>query len=65
MSRETSAKARKMMEEPPDMPVRWTFAADKWDSEYARNVLLHFIKKQGLAKKCDEWVDKNFPSNRD
>ena len=50
--------------EPPDIPVRYKFWCEKWDHEYARNVLLHYIKARGLAKDCEKWMDKHFPDNR-
>lgn len=65
MSREIKPKALQMMKDPPAIHLWGIFAGDKWDHECARNVLIHFIKRQRLDKKCVKWLEKNFPSDRD
>jgi nicotinate phosphoribosyltransferase len=55
----------RMMAEAPNDDLWGTFAADKWDHENARNILLHYIRQKRLKTDCLEWLNKNFPSDRD
>ena len=53
-----------MLNDPPANGLWGKFAAEKWDHEYARNVLLHFIDQKGLTEEADAWVDKNWPEDK-
>lgn len=49
------------LENPPDIAPRFRFWGDKWNHEYARNALLHYIAIKGLAEDCERWLEKEFP----
>ncbi len=46
----------KLTESPPDSPIRMAFWADKWDTEYRINFLLHFIEMKGLSKEANDFL---------
>ena len=50
---------------PPSTAPYFKFYAEKWDHEYARNVLLHFINQKKLNKTLDKWLEKHYPDERD
>ncbi len=52
------------IEEPPLTKSYFKFYAEKWDSEYARNALLHFISRNKMEAKLFKWLEKNFPDER-
>jgi len=55
------AKRTPDITEPPNIAVRFRFWAEKWDHEYARNALLHYIASKKLAKDCEKWFEKHWP----
>jgi hypothetical protein len=50
--------------QPPNTKAYFKFYAEKWDSEYARNVLLHFISECELNEQLISWLDEKFPDER-
>lgn len=40
------------MSDSPSIPLYFLMAAEKWDHEYARNALLHFIHQKYLEEPC-------------
>jgi len=50
---------------PPATAPYHKFWSEKWDHEYARNVLLHFINQKKLNKTLDKWLEKYYPDDRD
>ena len=53
------------MVDAPNNELWGTFAGDKWDHEYSRNVLLHFIEQNGLTDRALAWINNRWPSDRD
>lgn len=47
--------------EAPDSKPRFTFSADKWDDNYARNACLYFIQEKGLDEEFMAWLLENSP----
>lgn len=45
--------------------IYFKFAAEKWSMDYARNVLIQFIVRQGpeLEQECLRWLEKHFPDD--
>jgi hypothetical protein len=45
--------------EPPHTGAYFFLYGEKWDFEYARNALLHFIEEKGLSDECKKWLEKH------
>lgn len=46
---------------PPSTRPYFHMSGDKWDMDYQRNALLHFVEAQGLSDKCLDWLYTNAP----
>ena len=44
-------------QKPPNSGVYYSLWGDKWNTEYARNALLHFIHQQELECEFLEWLE--------
>ena len=52
---------QELLSDPPSSPAYFKLYADKFDHEFARNALLHFIEENGLSEKCANWLEEKFP----
>lgn len=43
---------------PPDTNLYYFFYAEKFSFEYARNILLNFLKEKNLSEECLNWVNE-------
>ncbi len=46
----------KITDDPPSTPIFYTFATDKWSTDYRANFLLHFIEMKGLSQEADNFL---------
>lgn len=51
------------LEDAPDTPAYYKFWAEHWSDRYARNAMLHFIKRNKLDRKLMRWLKKHYPEN--
>ena len=58
---DSKSKEKVNVADAPGTAPYYKFYKEKWDSDYARNALLHFIHEQHLDAECSKWLDLHFP----